>query len=305
MEKRLICKNVLRLTAVVFATLCMGTFTAHAQEKGAEAASSDIKDPASKQSLEEISRQMENPLTDLWSLTFENSALLTKGDAMDDTEFANALFFQPGLPIPFGKNKDMVFICRPVFPLVTSPVLDATEPDGVDGHKTGFGDIQMLSLLGPNQKSGLVWGVGGTFKFPTASDDVLGQDKYQAGPAAMLFRMQKPWTVGFLAQHWWSYAGDDDRPDTSQTDIKYIARYSLQNAWAIGFGPTITIDWEADSDDKWTVPVGLGLTKMVRFGKMPVKFLAEVNYSVVRPDTYGTEWKFIFRIAPVIPSPFR
>jgi hypothetical protein len=44
---------------------------------------------------------------------------------------------------------------------------------------------------------------------------------------------------------------------------------------------------------------------MVRFGKMPVKFLAEVNYSVVRPDTYGTEWKFIFRIAPVIKSPFR
>ena len=40
-------------------------------------------------------------------------------------------------------------------------------------------------------------------------------------------------------------------------------------------------------------------------GKMPVKILAEVNYSLVRPDTFGTEWKFIFRIAPVVPSPFR
>ncbi len=27
--------------------------------------------------------------------------------------------------------------------------------------------------------------------------------------------------------------------------------------------------------------------------------------SVVRPDTFGNEWKFIFRVAPVIPSPFR
>jgi len=103
----------------------------------------------------------------------------------------------------------------------------------------------------------------------------------------------------------WAFWSNTDRPDTSQTDIKYIARYSLPNAWSIGFGPTISIDWEADSDDKWTVPVGLGVTKMVRFGKMPVKFLAEVNYSVVRPDTYGTEWKFIFRIAPVVPSPVR
>ena len=129
-------------------------------------------------------------------MTLENSALLTKGDAMDDTEFANALFFQPGLPIPVGENKDMVFICRPVFPLVTNPVLDATKSDGVDGHKTGFGDIQMMTLLGPNRKSGIVWGAGGTFKFPTASDDLLGQGKYQAGPALMLFRMKKPLTLG-------------------------------------------------------------------------------------------------------------
>ena len=297
------CKKVLTLTVVVFTILCIPAFTAHAQEESQQA--TNPRDPALKQSLEEISRQLENPLTDLWSMTLENSALLTKGDAMDDTEFANTMFFQPGLPIPLGKNKDMVFIARPVFPLVTNPVLDATKSDGVDGSKTGFGDIQMLSMLGPNRKSGIVWGAGATFKFPTASDDVLGQDKYQAGPAAMLFRMQRPWTIGFLAQHWWSYAGDDDRPDTSRTDIKYIARYSLPNAWSIGFGPTISIDWEADSDDKWTVPVGFGFTKMVRFGKMPVKFMAEVNYSVVRPDTYGTEWKFIFRVAPVIPSPFR
>jgi len=291
------------IVTVVFATLCMGIFTVHAQEENAQAA--DSEDPALKQSLEEISRQLENPLTDMWSLSFENSTLWTKGDAMEHTEVANTMFFQPGLPIPIGENKEHVFICRPVFPLVTNPVLDATKSDGVDGHKTGFGDIQMMALLGPNRKSGIVWGAGGTFKFPTASDDVLGQDKYQAGPALMIFRMQKPLTIGFLLQHWWSYAGDDDRPDTRQTDIKYIARYSLPNAWAIGFGPTISIDWEADSDDKWTVPIGFGFTKMVRFGKMPVKLLAEVNYSVVRPDTYGTEWKFIFRIAPVIPSPFR
>ncbi len=37
---------------------------------------------------------------------------------------------------------------------------------------------------------------------------------------------------------------------------------------------------------------------------MPVKLRAEVQYSVVRPDTFGTEWTFVFRIAPVIPSPF-
>jgi hypothetical protein len=150
-----------------------------------------------------------------------------------------------------------------------------------------------------------VWGAGATFKFPTASDDVLGEDKYQAGPAAMLFNMGDPWTVGVLVQHWWSYAGDDDRPGTSQTDIKYIARHRMAHAMSLGFGPTVSIDWEADSDDRYTVPVGFGVTKMVRAGNLPIKLLGEINYSVVSPDSFGTEWKFIFRVAPVIKSPFR
>lgn len=289
--------------AVVLFSLCMAPLTSYAKEKGVQ--NSTPSDASAKEDLGEISRQLENPLTSFWSLTFEDSVLLKEGDAINGTELANTLFFQPGLPIPVGEKKDKVFIARPVFPLVTNPVLDPTATDDVDGHETGFGDIQFLTLLGPNRTSGIVWGAGATFKFPTATDDVLGEGKYQAGPAAMFFRLAKPWTVGFLYQHWWSYAGDDDRSDTNQTDLKYIIRYSLPDAWSIGMGPTVTVDWEADSENRWTVPVGLGVTKMVRFGKMPVKFIVEVQYSVIRPEDYGTQWKFLFRFAPVIPSPFR
>lgn len=254
--------------------------------------------------LSEISRQLDNPLTGLWSLTFENKTYIKKGDQIEGEEVGNVLTFQPGLPLPLGADQEWVFIARPVFPLVTNPVLDVNQPDGVDGHKTGLGDIQMLSMIGPNRKDGLVWGVGATFKFPTATDDSLGQDKYQAGPAAMLFDISKPWVIGVLVQNWWSFAGDDDAPDTGQTDIQYVVRYSLPDAWSIGMGPTVSIDWEADSDDRFTVPVGLGVTKTVRMGKYPVKFRAETHYSVIRPDSYGNEWTFIFRVAPVIPSPF-
>lgn len=254
--------------------------------------------------LSEISRQLDNPLTGLWSLTFENKTYIKKGDLIDGEEIGNVLNFQPGMPIPLGDAKEWVFIARPVFPLVTNPVLDASQPDGVDGHETGLGDIQLLSMVGPNRKDGLIWGLGATFKFPTATDDALGQDKYQAGPAAMLFSISKPWVAGVLVQNWWSFAGDDDAPDTGKTDIQYVMRYSLPDAWSVGMGPTISIDWEADSEDRYTVPVGLGVTKTIRMGKFPVKFRAEIQYSLIRPDSYGDDWTFIFRIAPVIPSPF-
>ena len=110
--------------------------------------------------------------------------------------------------------------------------------------------------------------------------------------------------AGILAQHWTSLRGDSDRPDARQTDIQYIIRRSIPGAMSIGMGPTISIDWEADSGEKVTLPVGLGITKTARWGKTPVKLRAEVHYSVVRPDAVGTEWNFRLQIAPVIPSPF-
>ncbi len=126
----------------------------------AEPASSEGREDLSTMSVDEVSRRLENPLTDLWSLTFQQNLALVEGDRIEGTEIQNTFFFQPALPIPLGKDK--VFIARPVFPIVTNPVLDPSQPDGVDGHKTGFGDIQMLALVGPNRRDGTVACVKGT-----------------------------------------------------------------------------------------------------------------------------------------------
>ena len=265
---------------------------------GAQASESSEKD------LDEISRKLDNPLTNLWSLTLEDKLRIINGAIVEDNTWGNTLFFQPGLPVPVGSDGGGVLSIRPVFPTVTSPVLDPGAAGGVDGHVTGFGDIQLLSMIGPNRADGVVWGVGATFKFPTASKDELGSGKYQAGPAAMLFRLGKPWIVGALVQHWWSYAGDDRRADRNTTNIQYIIRHSLPNAWSVGMGPTISVEWEEEPGDRWTVPIGLGVTKTMRFGNTPVKFRAEVHYALIYPETLGTRWTFLFRIAPVIKSPF-
>ncbi len=261
------------------------------------------QDSIGELSVDEVSRRLDNPLTNLWSLTFQENLSLNQGDRIDDTEISNTFFFQPALPLPIRGGKG-VLIARPVLPLVTTPVLDPASRGGVDGHKTGLGDIQMVALVGPNKLTGQVWGVGTTLKFPTATDSVLGQEKWQIGPAAMYFWLGKLWTVGFLLQHWWSYAGDSSRDDVSQTDLQYVARRQLGNGWSLGMGPTVTVDWEADSDNTWTVPIGLGVTKTFRWGGVPIKARFEPQYSIVRPDDFGAVWNFRIQIAPVIPSPF-
>ena len=257
--------------------------------------------PADQMSLEEIDQKLNNPLTSLWSMTLQENYSILSGDKVKGTTDANTLFFQPALPLPLGD--DMVFIARPVFPLVTSPVIRTDGSTG--GHTTGFGDMQLLALLGPNRADGLVWGVGGTFVFPTANDDLLGSGQWQAGPAFMLFNLGEKWSTGLVLQHWWSFAEESSRSSQNHTDIQYIARYKLPGAMSIGFGPTVSIDWEADSGDQLTFPIALGITKTIRIGKIPIKLRFEPQYSLIQPDDIGSRWNFRIQVTPVIPSPFK
>ncbi|MDH4019319.1 MAG: hypothetical protein OEU84_06930 [Xanthomonadales bacterium] len=262
------------------------------------------KDSFAEESVDEISRKLENPLTTLWSLTFQENYSIIKGDAIEGSEWGNNLFFQPALPVPVGKNHDKVLIIRPVFPWVRSAIYDPAAPGGVIGSDTGLGDIQTFVMIGPNASRGKVWGIGATFKFDTASSDALGQGKNQAGPAAMFLNIGKNWTTGVVVQHWWSYAGDEDRADTSQTDLQYIMRRALPGGWSIGMGPTVTFDWKAPSGEKVTFPIGLGITKTVKWGGTPIKMRLEPQYSIIKPDHLGTAWNIRLQFTPVIKSPF-
>jgi hypothetical protein len=265
------------------------------------AVAQEVDNPGELPTLEEIDRQLNNPLSKTWALTFQDNIGFNEGDLVDGSTYGNVLFFQPLLPVPVSEK--LMFSGRPVFPLVTSPNVDFSTGES-DGHTTGFGDLQLMTLVGPDKSAGWVWGAGATFRFPTASDPVLGHGKYQAGPAAMLLNMDRPWIWGFIVQHWSSFAGDDDRPETSLADFQYIVRYTLPKAWSVGAGPSITYNHKAEADDRLTVPIGLGVTKTVRIGKMPTKLRAEVHYSVVRPESYGEVWNLRLQITPVIKSPF-
>ncbi|MBW1720379.1 MAG: hypothetical protein JRJ43_12650, partial [Deltaproteobacteria bacterium] len=135
------------------------------------------------------------------------------------------------------------------------------------------------------------------------------QEKWQAGPAFLWAHLApKPggFNYGALAQHWWSYAGDDDRAGTSLTDIQYFINYRYNKTVLIGMTPNIRYNWKADdSDDRLTLPVGLGISNVFKIGKLPVRIAAEIQYSVIKPDNIGTDWNFRLLFIPVIPNPFR
>ena len=103
-----------------------------------------------------------------------------------------------------------------------------------------MGDIGFVSLLSPAKISGsFLWGVGPTFIFPSATQTELGQEKWQADPAAVGLYMGKKWIFGAFAQQWWSFAGNSDRESTSQSNIQYFVWRLLPDRWQVGMAPNI------------------------------------------------------------------
>jgi hypothetical protein len=80
---------------------------------------------------------------------------------------------------------------------------------------------------------------------------------------------------------------------------------SFGENWQIGTAPNILIDWKADQDNRFTVPIGLGVGKLIKIGPLPVKLTAEVDYMVIHPDDFGQHWCVRFQIIPVLPALFK
>jgi hypothetical protein len=106
--------------------------------------------------------------------------------------------------------------------------------------------------------------------------------------------------IAAFAQQWWSFAGDDDRKSTSQLNLLPLIYRFFGDGWSVGYSGNIVADWNAPSGERWTVPIGLALAKVVRFGMLPVQVQVAGQYFVERP-TGGPDWNIQLQITPVIP----
>ena len=75
-----------------------------------------------------------------------------------------------------------------------------------------------------------MWGAGPVFLLPTATDDLLGAEKWGVGPTAVALKQEGPWTFGALANHIWSVAGDSNRVDISNTFLQPFMSYTTKTA---------------------------------------------------------------------------
>lgn len=252
---------------------------------------------AAEQSNEELAKKIQNPIADLISVPFQNNINFGYGP---DKDTQNVLNIQPVIPISLSRDYNL--ITRTIFPVINQPPLGP----GL-GWEFGLGDIEMslfvanAEMIHVGESGKFMWGVGPIFQFPSATDRVLGQGKWCAGPTAVGVYMEKHWVVGLLANNIWSFAGQSGREDVNQMLVQPFVNYNLPGAWYFTFSPIITANWKAPSDNAWTVPLGLGVGKVFRLGKLPLNTQVSGYYNVVKPDL-GPDWQLRLQIAILLPK---
>lgn len=257
--------------------ISLGTLAAATLLASGPAWAQDEPAPAAD-SAQQMAKDLANPISSMISLPFQFNV---DGGLGESDGVKSTLNVQPVIPVAIGKDWNVII--RTIVPIVHQQ--DVVEPAS---SQFGLGDTLQSFFFSPSHSSGIIWGVGPAFLYPTGTDPALGGEKWGAGPTAIVLKQAGHNTIGVLANHIWSIAGDDSRADVSSTFIQPFVSHTTATAMTISLAAETTYDWKAD---QWIVPINLSAAQLTHIGKQPISVGAGLRYYVEKPEG-GPEWGF-------------
>ena len=252
-------------------------------------------------SAEEIAAELSNPNSSLGTMSVNFDYIAFDGDLSGaSSQDAFRMTFQPSLPYPLSKTTNL-FI-RPSIPLIISQDVP-NAGGGFDSKGVDLGDITFDASLARGFSNGMVLLGGLTGTLPTATNDALGLDQWLLGPEFAIAKIQKWGVIGALVSHQWDIAGEDSF-GTSVTAGQYFYSVNLGDGWQIAGSPTFSYNHKADSDNNFTFPLAIGVSKTTIIGGRPWKFGVQYWHYLESPELFGPDWQIRLNISPVVNLPW-
>ena len=191
-------------------------------------------------------------------------------------------------------NDDWNLITRTIMPVIYLPNISG------QGSAFGIGDTTFTAFFSPSAPAKWTWGAGPVVVLPTATDSQLGNDKWGLGLSAVVLTQPGNWVIGSLFSNVKSVGGGSGN-DFNLFTWQYFINYNLEGGWYITSAPIITANWEASSDDRWTVPFGGGVGRVMKFGKQPVNMSVQAYVNAAKPDI-GPDWQLRLQFQMLFPK---
>jgi hypothetical protein len=268
---------------------------------------------AQEQSSEDLAKKLQNPVASLISFPLQNNFDFGIGSSDDGWRYT--LNVQPVIPISIGSDWNL--IVRTIIPYVHQEDvfkgLGAGFEEDIDGIpidpprnlrlpgrvQDGLGDIVQSFFFSPKAPvGGWILAAGPVFLYPSATDPLLGSEKWGAGPTGLILRQTSGWTYGILANQIWSFAGDVERRSVNATFLQPFVSYTTKTKTTFGVNTETTYNW---NDSQWTVPLNLSVSQLLRIGELPVSFAIGGRYYAKGPSG-APDWGLRFVITPLFPA---
>lgn len=282
-------KSIQGLTFLAAIYLCSTQVHAENQATAIADAASESVD------AEKLAMKLANPIASLISVPFQSNFDFGMGPDGDGSKYL--LNFQP--VIPFDINEDWNLISRTIIPYVYQNDVFGTSANP-SGSQSGLSDTVQSFWLSPKEptSSGWILGVGPVMLLPTATNSLLGAEKWGAGPTAIALKQSGGWTYGALVNQIWSFAGDSDRNAVNQMFLQPFLSFTTKQATTFALNTESTYQWETG---QWVAPINLMASQLVKFGKQPVQFQLGGRYYAEGPDG-GPEWGLRFAVTLLFPK---
>lgn len=250
-------------------------------------------------STQSLAAKAQNPIANMISLPFQNNLYFGVGPGDD---VANVLNIQPVIPFQVGPWN---IITRTIVPVIYLDDLTEGLPNlpqnKNSGSTFGLGDINVSAFLSPADSGNFVWGLGPSIGMNTATSDLLGTGKWTAGPSAVGVWSPGKWVLGGLIRNLWSFAGESGRRSVNTFLLQPFINFNFDAGWYATTSPVITSNWQAGDGNRWTLPLGGGVGKILRIGNQPINVQAQAFGNAVRPEN-APAWNLRLQLQLLFPK---